>query len=105
MYAVWQPMLPTDWAAPTTAVLSRLSDARVRQYWDREHVLAKRMAHDAKAPQPKQNCCVRNELLWDLAAVYPKGVRWGDGLPPATLFDGPVVDVIPALETSLSPHR
>ena len=95
-------MLITDWMSPTTGVLARLKDPRARQYWDTEHALAKRMAADARDPQPKEECCVDDSILWDLAALYPPGVQWTDALPPAKFFNGPVVDQRPALETALS---
>ena len=91
MFAVWEPILLTDWSRPSTAVLKRLADARVAQFWDERHVLAKRMAQDARDPQPQQQCCERDGYLWDLAAVYPAGAVWKDALPPAVVFDGPVV--------------
>jgi hypothetical protein len=101
VFAVWEPILLTDWSAPNTLVLKRLTDARVRQYWDRRHLLAHWMAKDARPPQPAQNCCERNGALWDLVAVYPKHSRWTDTLSPATVFDGPVVDVIGDVEAAL----
>ena len=94
-------MLPTDWMAPTTGVLRRLSDARARQYWDKGHVLAHLMARDARPPQPTQNCCVRDETLWDLGAVYPRGALWNERIPAATVFDGPVVEVAAAVEAQI----
>ena len=94
-------MLPTDWSAPSNSVLRRLSDGRVRQYWDPNHVLATQMKKDARAPQPEQECCVRSGILWDLAAVYPAGASWSDRMPTASMFNGPVVDVIPAIEEAL----
>jgi hypothetical protein len=102
VFAVWEPMLPTDWQSPTSGVLARLKDSRARQYWDPRHLLAQRLAADARAPQPKQACCLRNNILWDLAALYPPGVEWQDALPPATFFNGPVVKRKPDLETALN---
>jgi hypothetical protein len=98
-------MLPTDWSAPSGYVLRRLSDARVQQYWDPNHVLATQMKKDAGPPQPAQDCCERSEILWDLAAVYPTGSVWSDRMPPAVVFNGPVVDVIDAIEKALAPSR
>jgi hypothetical protein len=103
VFAVWQPMLPTDWSAPASSVLSRLSDRRVQQYWDPNHVLATQMKNDAHAPQPVQECCVRSGILWDLAAVYPPGQMWSERMPPAVIFNGPVVDVTSAIEAALVP--
>jgi hypothetical protein len=101
VFAIWQPMLPTDWAVPASSVLRRLSDRRVQQYWDPNHLLATQMKKDAPAQQPVQDCCVRSGILWDLAAVYPAGSTWSDRMPPATMFNGPVVDVTDAIDDAL----
>jgi hypothetical protein len=98
-------MLPTDWAAPASSVLRRLSDARVQQYWDPNHLLAAQMKKDAREPQPVQDCCIRSGILWDLAAVYERGATWSDRMPPATVFNGPVVDVIDTIEDALGSGR
>ena len=98
-------MLPTDWAAPASSALRRLSDARVRQYRDPNHLLATQMKKDAHAPQPEQDCCVRSGILWDLAAVYPPGSIWSERMPPATVFNGPVVDVTEAIGDAVAPGR
>jgi len=94
VFAVWEPILPTDFTAPSSGTLGRLSDARVRQFWDKDHALAKLMAvsHDA---QTKPKCCTRSGILWDLIAVYPAQTLWSDRLPPAVVFDGPVVRMMP----------
>jgi hypothetical protein len=98
-------MLPTDWAAPASSALRRLSDGRVQQYWDPNHLLATQMKKDARAPQPEQDCCVRSGILWDLAAVYPPGTIWSERMPAATVFNGPVVDVTEAIEDAVAPGR
>jgi hypothetical protein len=94
-------MLPTDWLRPAARVLGRLSDHRARQFWDEQHVLAQRMAADARDPQPKPECCEQNGFLWDMAAVYPPGAMWMDKLPPAVVFNGPVVEVKAQLEAGV----
>ncbi len=94
VFAVWEPILLTDWTAPSSSVLGRLPDARVRQLWDKEHALAKIMAHSHDA-QTKPKCCTRSGILWDLIAVYPPEAVWSDRLPPAVVFDGPVVRMMP----------
>lgn len=96
-------MIVTDWMSPTTGVLGRLSDYRAGQYWDKQHLLARKMSADARDPQPKEDCCVSNGILWDLAALYPAGVQWNDSLPPAVFFNGNVVDQRGALEKALRP--
>jgi hypothetical protein len=86
-------------------VLRRLSNARVTQFWDKEHVLAIRMAKDARPPQPVQTCCIRNGYLWDLAAVYRPGVTWDEYMPTAVVFDGPVVYVGGDIIKALTPNK
>jgi hypothetical protein len=94
VFAVWEPILPTDWSAPSSWALGRLSDARVRQFWDKQHSLAKIMA-DSLDRKTKPQCCNRNGNLWDLIAVYSPQAVWSDRLPPAVVFDGPVVRMMP----------
>ena len=103
--AIWEPILPTDWGQPTRFALGRLSDPRIRQFWDKDHAMAKRMAQDAGKPQPTPNCCERSGFLWDLAAVYLPGGRWDGKLPPAVVFDGPVIDVASRIEALLGEHQ
>lgn len=90
VFAVWEPILSSDFIPPTTGALGRLSDRRVRQFWDKNHRLAKVMA-ESRVGQPQPDCCDRNGTLWDLIAVYPPGSEWREKLPPAKLFNGPVV--------------
>ena len=102
VFVVWEPILVSDFMAPTTSVLRRISDPRARHYWDEGQVLAKRMTRDARPPQPTPSCCDADGTLWDLAAVYPKGARWDATLPPAVVFDGPVVRITEQIESAIA---
>ncbi len=82
--------------------MNLIPDSRARQYWDPDHIVAKKLAADRRAPQPEEECCERSGILWDLVAVYPRGVTWTDRMPVAVLFNGPVVDVKPDIESSLT---
>jgi hypothetical protein len=93
MYAIWQPMLPTDWFPPTAGVLARLSDGRVTQYWDPDHRIAKRISADAAPSQRQPDCCENDGILWDVTAVYAPDATWTDRMPPAVFINGPVVAV------------
>ena len=101
VFAIWEPILLTDSAPPIGLVLRRMPDVRVQQYWDPNHLVAKQLAADARPPQPAQECCFDAGFLWDLVAVYPAGVRWNGRMPPATIFNGPVVDVVDALDAAI----
>lgn len=100
--AIWEPMLPTDWNRPTSTVLGRLSDKRAIQWWDKQHVIAGLMAASAGNKNP--GCCKRDEILWDVIAVYPPGVKWAEALPAPTFFAGPVVRGAPKWEAQLNQH-
>ena len=102
VFVVWEPIQPTDWSPPTTFAMSRIPDRRVQQYWDPDHVLAKRLSTDARSPQPEPDCCDQSGVLWDIAAVYPKGVLWNDRMPPADVFNGPVIDITSSIESALT---
>jgi hypothetical protein len=90
VFVVWEPVILTDWAAPSTATLRRISDRRVQQYWDRGRLLSKAMGEKD-----------RDSIVWDYAAVYPRGAVWQDAPPKPAFEDGPVVDVAEGLAKAL----
>ena len=80
-FVVWEPVLPTDWGAPSTVALKRISDGRAAQFWDKGRLVSKAMGeHDDKS------------IVWDHIAVYAPGSRWNQ--QPALFADGPVVKVL-----------
>jgi hypothetical protein len=99
---VWEPILGSDWSRPTRPVLARISDVRVLQYWDMGHLIAKQMDRQLTTRQP--HCCRHDGTLWDLAALYSRGVLWGSTEP--VYIDGPVAKVKAELarETSSLSH-
>ncbi len=102
MFAVWEPILPTDYSRPGTSVLDRLTDRRVRQFWDANHLVAAALKKGEANGQIHPNCCERKGVLWDLTAAYAKGSTWRETLPPPILFDGPVVRTSPELDSILA---
>jgi len=93
VFAVWEPILPTDYSSPGTAVLARLSDSRAGQYWDKNHLFAEQLGRriEGDATQPKPNCCTRKGIQWDEVAVYGQDAHWDTQLPRAVYLNGPVV--------------
>ena len=96
VFAVWQPILPTDWGRPGTLALRRLSDTRVRQYWDADHRVAVALNSAGET-----NCCYEKGVPWDSMAVFEPGSPWGDSLPKPVLFDGIIMDVVDGFEAVL----
>ena len=84
VFVVWEPVLATDWRAPSTATLRRVSDLRARQYWDEGRLLSKAMGETGK-----------KSIVWDQVLVYGRGVTWPEAAPPKAIVRvGPVVDVV-----------
>jgi hypothetical protein len=81
-------MLPTDWSKPSGFVMARISDSRVLQFWDKDHLVAKALRQQFPSSQPL--CCQRGGILWDVVALYPSGVQWGGSEP--VFFNGAVLD-------------
>ena len=93
--AIWEPILPTDWDRPTSAVLDRLFDRRAVQWWDKGHMMAGLLnASVSEGPR----CCKRNGILWDVIAVYPPGAQWKEAMPAPEFIAGPVVRGAPNWE-------
>lgn len=94
MFVVWERVIPTDWAAPTSLVLSRLADPRVSQYWDRQRLVSQQLGERKGESET---------IVWDWIAIYPPGVQWYDGRPPEPVYQGrPVVSVADEFRQRLS---
>jgi hypothetical protein len=81
VFVVWEPVLPTDLAAPSTMTLKRIADPRASQYWDKEHLVSKSIGET-------------DGVVWDYVAVYPQGKLWEKGPPEPTYSKAPVVRAI-----------
>ena len=82
-FVIWEPVLATDLAAPSTAALARIPDVRATQYWDRKRALSHLLGEHN-----------RSTVVWDHIAVYAPGALWQDTLPKPVYADNPVLDVI-----------
>jgi hypothetical protein len=83
VFVVWEPVLVTDLAAPSTTALARIPDVRVMQYWDRKRALSHLLGEHN-----------RSTVVWDYIAVYAPGTLWQAGPPKPIYSDRPVRDVI-----------
>jgi hypothetical protein len=90
VFVIWEPVLATDFVAPSTAALARIPDARVAQYWDRKRTLSHLLG--------ERN---RSTVVWDYIAVYAPGTLWQDAPPKPIYSDNPVRDVISGAKESI----
>ena len=89
-FVVWEPVLATDWAAPSSTTLKRIPDLRASQFWDKDRLLSKLMGeHD------------RRTIVWDYIVVYPVGAVWNGRPSEAIYHGGPVVRVTGAARAAL----
>lgn len=102
MLVVWEPILPTDWRAPSTTTLDRVPDPRVRQFWDPNHELSKALSGMAsrKPSLPDSGTDTTNGFHWDEVIVYAPDSKWEDS-PVPSFWRGPVYRSISALTTAL----
>jgi len=91
-FVIWEPVLPTDLGAPSTATLRRLSDLRVSQYWDKDHLVSRLMGESDRA-----------SVVWDYVAVYRPGELWGAAPPKPAYSNVPVVHSINGVKNALRP--
>ena len=89
-FVIWEPVLATDLAAPSTAALARIPDLRATQYWDRGRALSHLLGERS-----------RSTVVWDHIAVYAPGTLWQDALPTPAYSDSPVRDVISGARESI----
>jgi len=79
-FVVWEPVLPTDWFSPSTAILGKIPDRRAVQFWDRNRLISHSMGeHNGRG------------VVWDYIAVYPAGAVWKDRPTEALYQSGPVI--------------
>ena len=78
-----------------------VSDSRAVQFWDKSHLVASQVKQQLqKFHENDPSCCEQRGHLFDMAAVYPPGVKWGEAVP--AYDDGPVYRIGPALEQRIS---
>ena len=90
MVVIWEPVLPTDFGAPSTAALARIPDARAAQYWDRKRALSQLLGEHN-----------RSTIVWDYIAVYAPGTLWQDAPPKPVYSDSPVRDAVSGVKQSI----
>jgi hypothetical protein len=90
-FVVWEPVLLSDWSAPSPATLGRISDTRAIEFWDKDRLISHTLGeHDRKS------------VVWDQIMIYGAGAVWKAG-PPEPLYQGrPVVKVVAEARAALA---
>lgn len=95
VFVIWEPIVFSDIAIPADSVLSRVTDARAAQYYDRKHLVSKALQAQMLARGVTgRDYFVKDEYVWDTVAVYPPGIHWEDSGGAKPDFVGaPAVEV------------
>jgi len=80
VFVVWEPVLATDWAPPSSSAMALIDDRRASQYWDKDRLVSHAMGEHG-----------RTSIVWDDISVYAPGALW-NGHPPKAVYEGrPVI--------------
>ncbi len=74
VYAVWVPILWSDWRFAVSRATTRLPDARVSHYWDAAGTLVKAYSRILRLSEGRP--------AWDVYLVFDRDAEWKDE-PPA----------------------
>jgi len=103
---VWEPVLPTDIAPPTTTALGLVHDPRAAQYWDAGRALSADIVRNLMASPERygieEHDVYPDTVLWDAVAVFPAGALWERDFPVPAFMDFPVVEAVNGLRASLA---
>ena len=98
-FIVWEPVLLTDWATPSTSTLSRVRDARAVQFWDRGRLLSKALGgpeHFSRSDPMNRIQFNMHDVIWDFVAIYPPGTD------RPSFTGAPVVSVVDDVQRELA---
>ena len=102
---VWEPVIPTDIAPPTSARLGQVHHPRTIQFWDEGRALSKDIIRAVLANRARYSTpdwVDRETIVWDMVLVFPRGAAWGADIPVPSYYGGPVVDEVAALRRALT---
>jgi len=92
-FLVWEPVIWSDVAPPTSSVLALVRDPRAIQYWDAERALSRDIVRAVNADPARYGFDAPLDeefIVWDVLAVFPPGALWERDLPVPAFYDGPV---------------
>jgi hypothetical protein len=80
VYAVWLPILKTDTAERVAKAMGRLSDSRVRHFWDNKAELAEKYSHVLGLEADLQGWSI-GSIFSRLVAIYNCSLQYSGASP------------------------
>ncbi len=108
LFVVWEPVIATDLAPPTTGTLARIHDRRASQYWDHDRALSADIVRSVMAAPGRYGLTEElyaDSIVWDTVAVFPPELRWEREFPVPSYFGVPVVSSVRGLGDALGRAR
>jgi hypothetical protein len=108
VFVVWEPVIATDVAPPTTGTLARVHDGRAAQYWDHDRALSAEIVRSVLADPGRYRLDGELEtgsIVWDTVAVFPPSLRWESAFPVPSYYGFPVVSAARGLADALDRGR
>ncbi|HEY0477870.1 MAG TPA: hypothetical protein VGD37_10110 [Kofleriaceae bacterium] len=107
LFAVWEPIFDKD-PPPTRKLLGNITDRRILQLWDPDHVLSDEMrasevAHPGSLPQARTRTNnVDSGIMYDTVAIFPAGARWETTLPAPEYLEVGLEAILPKVREHLA---
>ena len=107
LLAVWEPIFDKD-PAPTRKLLGNITDRRVLQLWDPDHVISDEMrasevAHPGSLPQARTRTNnVDSGIMYDTVVIFPAGARWEATLPAPEYLEVGLEAILPKVREHLA---
>jgi hypothetical protein len=104
VFVIWEPVLASDLAPPTSSTLARLHDARAAQYWDAGRALSEDIVRSMRADPKRyafEDAIESDRIVWDVVALFPRGAFWEKDIPVPTYYGAPVVESVDGLRKAL----
>lgn len=109
VFVVWEPVLVSDFAPPSTAALGLIHDPRAEQYWDRELALSKELLRSAFSDPRRYNTITAqvgpDAIVWDTVALFPPRALWNRDVPVPVYSGHTVLDSAGGLTAALERMR
>jgi len=108
VFVVWEPVIATDLAPPTTGTLARVHDRRAAQFWDHDRALSAEIVRSVLADPDRyglEDPFEASSIVWDTVALFPPEARWEREFPVPAYYGYPVVNAARGLRDALARER
>ena len=92
VFVIWEPVIVTDIAPPTSGTLARIPDARVAQFWDEGRVVSAEIVRSVRADPARYGLADElddDTIVWDTVVLIPPAAAMGGRVSGARVLRVP----------------